>query len=328
MRRSINIVIVGLAMIAGQTAGQESVDTVSLRFNWPAGLTGRVVQEIFRSDSSARKHDSTVFTYSHRLRVLEHPRGLLVRYDSMVVPGLDEVAKDAASAFAQQLLRNITSLTPSYVVNREGEFLEVAEIKRLHAAMDSLFAPMLEEIEQESAQARSLIQGLMSEQVLTNSAAEAWNAMVGTWVGADWEVGAAYEYESEAPSPIMPGVMIPFHYEFGAVERVPCREGGEEDECVHLVMVSTPDMDATREVLKKFVEQLAGEKDMGEFVAAIETMQLENVVTVITNPQTLVPYHVATERHIRLTTPAIDAESPAGENYRYERHVQTFHWER
>lgn len=312
-------------MLADQAAAQERVDTVSLRFNWPVGMTARVEQEIFRKDSSFSKTDSSISAYSQRLRVLEHPKGFLIRHDSMVMPGLDLAAQDT-STYAQQVLRNVVNLTPSYVVNGEGEFVELTEVERLQAAMDTLFAPMLDTIGRKSAELRAMLEKMISEEVLTSTAAESWNTMVGTWAGADWEVGAVYELDSEEQSPIIPGLMVPFHYEFGVVERVPCREGGKEDECVELIMVSTPDMAATREFVMKLVEQLAGDKDLSELATALETMEVENVITLITQPETLIPYYVSTEKHARMTIPP-GASEPAGHSYRYERRALRFHYD-
>lgn len=323
MRSNLALLVLLLVLpIAG--GAQERADTVSLRFDWPVGLTARVEQQWLKEKSSPSRTDSILVVSSFRMRVDAHPRGRLISIDSMSIPQLSAGAD--SNEFVQQLVNQLGVLMPSYVVNNEGEFVEVADIARMKSAVDSLLAPMLRSMSELSPQAHAFIRSMISEQTLTASAAQEWNAMVGTWVGADWEVGAVYEVEAEEASPIMPGLVIPMHYQFSAVERIPCTEADTSLACTELRMVSTPDPEATKAAVQKLFGQL-GVSEGEEVLTAFESMEVENELTVIANPATLVPYLVVREKRVRVRTGGSSAES-GEEGTQYERKISRFHYDK
>lgn len=305
---------------------QEVVDTVSLRFDWPVGLTAHVEQEWFREKSIGTGVDSVLVASKHRMQVLAHPNGRLIRTDSMVIPQL-EAARNDSNAFIQRMFSQLGVLTPSYVVNTQGEFVELADVARMKAAVDSLFAPVLEQLGSLPPQAKALFESILSEQTLTASAAQEWNAMVGTWVGADWEVGAVYEYDADEPSPVLPGLVLPMHYQFSAVERVPCTEDAEALECAELRMTSTPDPAAMREAVKKILGQMGATQDGGEVLSALESMEVETELTVVTNPATLLPYLVVQEKRVSVQVPTSATEA-GGTSGQYERRIARYHYDK
>ena len=318
------LLVAGLLIGSGSQA-QERVDTVSLRFKWPVGLTGRVEQEWFREKTTPGRADSLHFVSGWRMQVLPHSKGLMVRSDSVVMQPFDGATSDTTD-MVQRLLTQLGALAPSYVVSSEGEFIEVADVSRMKAAMDTLFAPILAEMGEMPPRARALFQSMLSEETLTASAAQEWNAMVGTWVGADWEVGAVYEFEAEEASPLLPGLMVPMRYQFSATKRIPCTDREGSPECVELLMLSSPDPDSAKSLARKLIEQMGLGADAEGLIDAFESMDVEHELIVVAEPETLLPYLVVKEKRVRVQTPDTPTEK-AGESSQLDRRLYRFYYD-
>jgi hypothetical protein len=294
--------IAGFAILAltRPAYGQTKADSVSLRFAWPVGMTARVEQAWTRTQVGPQRNDSVTVRSRYRLTVSAHPKGRLVQSDSFVITSLPAVASNrrAGDVDPQQFLARLGSIQPSYVVSTDGEFVGIEGVERTKRVLDSLFAPMLRELKDAPAELKALMQNAISPQTLTASAAQEWNALAGTWVGADWEVGEAYEASSEEPSPLIPGLKIPMRHEFSAAKRVPCTEGESTPRCIRLEMISEPDSVALRKVMTDFMAKVAP-KDV-DVRAALQSMRVANELTVVADPRDLRPYAMALVRTVEV----------------------------
>ena len=318
------LLLVACLLIGSASQAQERIDTVSLRFDWPVGLTGRVEQEWFREKITPERADSLHFVSSWRMQVLPHSKGLLIRSDSVVVPQFEGATSDTTE-MVQRLLTQLGALAPSYVVGSEGEFIEVADVARMKAAMDTVFAPILAQMGEMPPRAKALFQSMLSEETLTASAAQEWNALVGTWVGADWELGAVYEYEAMEPSPLLPGLVVPMRYQFSATKRIPCTDLEGSPECVELFMLSSPDPDSARSLARKLIEQMGIGAEGDELIEAFESMEVEHELIVVAEPKTLLPYLVVKEKRVRVRIPEAPTQK-AGESSQLDRRLYRFYY--
>jgi hypothetical protein len=302
-------------------AQQSRPDTVALRFGWPAGMSARVLQDWSRIQSRSGRRDSTHVVTSYRLRVAAHPKGRLIQTDSFQVVVAPSVAGQAAGV--EQLLARMGSFTPSYVVSKDGEFVGVEGLAQMKSALDSLFAPMLAELAGAPAAARQLLTAATSAEALTASAAQGWNALAGTWVGADWEVGEVYAASADEPIPVMPGVTIKMSYEFSAAERVACPGAAKSavPRCVRLEMRSEPDSAAMRTMISELLGKVAPEARAQ--IAAFGQMRSENSVTLIADPRDLRPYRLEVVTSITVTSEATATE-PSQSMTRVDRRVTRY----
>ena len=312
------------ALLFPATLAAQAGDSVSLRFAWRDGLTADVEHEVLRVRTSHQGSDTTTMRTRSLMRVAAHPQGFVVRSDSLRVEGFDAAAS-VPTEFAQRMMSTLGSLTPSFVVSADGEFVQVTDLARLKAAMDSLFAPMVREMGESVPQVASFMGQLLSEQALTASAAQEWNALVGTWVGAEWELGAVYELETEEAVPIMPGLTVPMRLQFSAAGRVPCSEADQATSCVELQMISVPDSAGMKRLTQQLLERLAGVPDAEEVVAALENMEVEQELTVVAEPNTLVPHLVVREKRVRVTVAALAGED-GGTMRQVDRNVQRYRY--
>ena len=291
--------------------GAQPADTVSLRFGWPVGMTARVEQDWSRVQSAPARHDSTHVRSAYRLRVVAHPRGRLVQTDSFRILAVGNAAGPVTSGpegqDPQQFLARLGSFLPSYVVSEEGEFIAIEGMDRMRAALDSLFAPMRATLDSAPPQLKAILANATSPEALTASAAQEWNLVAGTWVGADWELGEVYGLSSEEPIPFLPGRTVPMNYEFSAAERVACTAGEQEARCVRLEMRSAPDSAALQALLKDLLGTLMPAQRGA--IEALRNMRTENALTVIADPRTLKPYATELVKFVEVVVPPSDGDA-------------------
>jgi len=270
-------------------------EIVALRFDWPAG-TEIVVESSKRRlrDLESRHYDITT-TGEYTMRVEPAPDGLRIRHSEM-----RDVAVGGGSggraADINSLMMRLGDISPDYVVSPQGALLRIEGMDEIAARMRAFFAPMLDSLQSAEATARvgHLIESVLREEALFNKAAEIWNAMVWTWAGEQYELGAVYAMSSEEPSPVMPSVTFPMIYEFGVLECAPCADGADPRSCVRIELTSYIDPDQRDGVVAKLFELMGLEADasvMGEF-------ELTNRVVLLTEPGTLLPHRFETTRSI------------------------------
>ena len=298
------LAVVGLTRPA---LGQVKPDSVSLRFAWPVGMTASVEGEWTRMQSTPVRSDSFTVRSRWRMMVSPHPKGRLVQYDQFTITSLPPAAsnRSAAGLDPHQLLARLGSIQPSYVVTAEGDFVSVEGVEATKRALDSALAPLMREIAGAPPAIKALMENATSTQVLTAAAAQDWNAVAGTWVGADWEVGSVYETSTEEPVPMFPGLKMPMQYQFRAAERVPCTERETARRCVRLEMQSEPDSVAMRKFINDLMTKVA--PNQANALAVFRSMRVANELTVIADPRDLRPYYFELVK-------AVEAESAGGPN--------------
>ena len=319
-RRLVLIVAATVATMLPHALGAQQSrrpDKVALRFGWPVGMSARVHQDWSRVQSRSGRRDSTHVVTSYRLRVAAHPKGRLIQADSFRVVAPSVAGQPVG---VEQMLARMGSFLPSYVVSTGGEFVGVEGLAQMKVSLDSLFAPMRAELEGAPAGARQLIAAATSAEALTASAAQEWNMIVGTWVGADWEVGEVYATSADEAIPVLPDVTIKMSYEFSAAERVACPGAANPAvrRCVRLEMRSVPDSAAMRKVISELMTKVAPEARAQ--VAAFGRMRTENTVTLVADPRDLRPYRLELVKSIALATEATATE-PAESATRVDRRV-------
>lgn len=264
------------------------VETILLQFDWPDGMTADVEAYRAKVKWSSQGSDSLRVDLSYRVRVEDQRSDRVIRHDSVTVPAL-EFASMSGSREAH-LVEQLATLTPSYVVSSDGMFQRLEDVE----ALRSLVAGIVDEatgrqLDELPAGAQELIRSLTSDEMLATSAAQQWNAMVGFWVGADLEVGALYELESDEPIPLLGGFIVPTIHRFLLVGRVPCNAVAVNVECVELQMVSIPDSKSFQEILQATAGRLATDEDA---IPTFRDVRIETEVTLITEPAMLIPHRL------------------------------------
>jgi hypothetical protein len=265
---------------AQSTAATDTV--VALRFGWPTGMKATVDATRFRERASAGKADTTAFEFRYSMDVGAHPEGRLIRSGGFTFGP----AGDASGAEVIGVNEQLSALVPTIIVNPAGAFVRTDNVGALNAKMDSMLAPVRND--KLTPELRQLLANLTSESTLNALAAQNWNAGVGIWAGADFEIGAVYESEEPAPIPFFPGETLPMVTQFEIVGRVPCIEDSGRTDCVELHLIAAPDETALKALLKKMMD-MAVNLPAGN-APIFEQLRIETEITLIAEPATLVPH--------------------------------------
>lgn len=267
-----------------------SGDTVRLAFGWTPGLHGEVQLTRVRINGSgpARADTSTLRT-TYSLAVSKVEDGLRVEVGDFKVPAIPESDETAAA------IALISSFSPSYVLSPGGDLLRLDGTEELATRVRSMLDSMLTKLELPAA--KQALNGMVSEETLSAQLSEEWTALIGVWLGAELEVGSLYELEAEEALPLPGNPVVPFKFEFGVIDRVPCDREDQATSCVKLVMRSFPDP----EVMKQFLRDLgnsmlADSPEVPEMVFHDLSVFSESVL--VTSPKTLIPRTLSITKRI------------------------------
>lgn len=285
--KAVGAALIGITMYVPGGLAQDAparVDTVQLRFDWQAGMSARVATTRFR-ERIAERTDTTAGGASYRMNVQEHDEGLLISYDDFSFPPSVDTTQSAQLA---TVAAQASAMVPKFIVDSTGTFVAIHDVEALKLRLDSLMSSLLEP--EDLADARAGLSNVFSEDALTGLAAQEWNALVGMWVDADLELGEVYEFDEATELPMIPGASVRMVSQFSVERRTPCIQGGANDDCVEIRLVSTPDPEAMKEVLARFMERLLYTPGLGGI--GFESLVVENEMILITEPATLRPHRM------------------------------------
>ena len=265
---------------AQTTATADSV--VALRFGWPAEMKAVVDATRFRERTTGGKADTTAFQFRYSMDVSPHAEGRLIRSGDFTFGQ----AGDAEDAEVIGVNEQLSALLPAIIVSPQGAFVRTDNVAALKAKMDSMIAPVRND--QYSPELRALLANLTSETTLNVVAEQNWNAGVGIWVGAEFEIGSVYESQAPASLPFFPDETLPMVTQFEIVGRVPCVENSGRTDCVELHLVSSPDEDALKALLQKMMD-MAADLPAGD-APIFDEMKIQTEITLVAEPSTLIPH--------------------------------------
>jgi hypothetical protein len=270
---------------------------VVLRFDWPEGFRAEV--ETKRSRTRAGEGGSSrSATSRYTLRAWDDGSELRVGFSDFELEAQD--LGSLAPAAQTQLLAQLGDLVPDFVVTRSGEFVGIADFEVFRGRLDLVLDQALPKGTDPSAPALTEVRRLLtSQEFLESRAAGQWNALVGTWLEGELEIGATYSYEERSPVPIFPNEEILMSYEFSAQRLLPCPRSGEERECVELELRSMTDPADAKRLIDGLLERLTPAEARG--AAVFTEFELENVIHLVTEPDGLVPHRHEETKTLRGT---------------------------
>lgn len=281
----------GDAGAAPVAVGDSAGEVVALSFDWPVGLSAQIDFSQRRVVRRGIGSDTLDMAATYRMRVEEHPRGLLMRTE-----GTEPIRLADSNADREVLMRDImarlNSLVLSSIVSGDGTLLSVEGIGEMREAVRASLQPLIRELGPIGPEFRRIMDQLMSEDVLFAAAEEDWNAIVGFWRDAELESGWTYESRGDAPLPIYPDRVIPYDYEFSLHGRVDCDTGMElaAGECVELSLVTRPNEAALAAAISEILPPLLVD---GQPVGGPRMrLEVEHYVWLRAEPDGLLPHVV------------------------------------
>ncbi len=292
----------------GPTGGQDEPPAatarqreLSLRFAWPRSLEARVVYRrvAARTGSSQRVFTARYTEKATRLRDEIRVATSGTRWEGEIPypPGEVRSAIRASEAVIQR-------------VDPEGAFIGLQNQDALRPVMQRIYeAAGLSNDESEQAIARV-------EAGMVEEARAGWNLAVGFWIGAELDFGRAWEKEEEASVWLLPTLAVKSRVRIEARRRVPCSASERRARCVELTLHSEPDLAGLAALTRAIVAKLS-EVEGSLPPGAIREVGLATDLTLVTEPETLVPHRVVWRRAVRATV--ADEEEGARELEDVER---------
>lgn len=328
MRRSLiwvaltlTLTLAPLIAFAQAPARPAAVDTAKLTFRWPAMVSARVDAERYRERHNGEKHDTSGASASYRMTAERTGDEYVVRFADFRLA--DDVGAGTREVAA--LVERVGALMPSYRVNAAGEFARLESPEIFRAGIDSMISSMLAKDRPPPPQLKQMLSTLTSDAMLTAAVAQEWNALVGTWVGGELEVGEAYVSQGEEPVPVFQNATVKFEYEFAALRRMSCDSVAAPTarDCVELQMVSKPDTAAMRQLLARFMSSLA--PDVAKELDVVVDFDVQNVITLVARPESLLPVHLVISKEV---TGTVRAEGKTEKMYQLDVKSQKYSYEK
>jgi hypothetical protein len=285
---TLALALATLAAPSTAQAGARKPEVVALRFAWPEKLESKVTYRSTRTRTGQPARTS--LSRFEQLATREGDgwrltvRDVALEGDLPVPPGADVTPADFVAA-TEAIVQ---------VVTAEGELSRIEGTEAVRA----LLAKTLEAAKVPKEQLDRALD--LGEGAMRAESQETWNLAVGFWIGADLELGERYGLENEAEIPLLPGTTARYQVEFGVARKVPCAAGEKALRCVEIGLRSVPDPEVLPRVTTALVSRLAGpEPKIPE--GAIEEVAIENELTLVTDPATLVPYRLVWTKAVRVT---------------------------
>ena len=248
MRANPRTIMLCLGMLAVGCAGTDTTQAggpttggspthVALDFHWEPGLEAAVVSTRSRTRKGTNESHSTM-TSRYRLRVDADGDQLRIGFEDLT---LEAAENQPATPEAMQFVGQMADLAPDYRVKKTGEFVGLHDFASYQEALNAMLSGMVADGAEEAL--GPLLEMLTSEAFVNTRASEQWNAIVGAWVGAELEIGEAYEAQIREPIPVIPGEHVLMNYTFEVTGWVTCERGGRTRQCAVLEMRSTADPD-------------------------------------------------------------------------------------
>lgn len=317
MRHVLTLLATLLAPVTvlAQEAHDAEADVVSLAFAWPVGMRASIELErvLVRSVGGAR--DSASLRLAYELEVADHAKGRLIHYSNFSAPELVGI-----SDTEHRMIQLASSIVPTYIVSDAGELLEVHRVSELRSTILDWMRQAVDTVSGDGLE--QFLDQMLTEETLFALAAQEWNALVGNWIEAALEIGAAYELEAEEPLPMLGNALVPYRYELGASARVPCRPGADKLDCVELILRSYPDPDELQPHLQAFLQRMLDAAGPGDEMPPLsyKRLAIESEVVVVAEPQSLIPHALTIARVVEATMDVGGVEQEGGE-YRVARYV-------
>jgi hypothetical protein len=138
------------------------------------------------------------------------------------------------------------------------------------------------------------------------NAARTWQMLVGSWAGAQLEVGKEYVQTLEGPVPLVPGGKLRSTVRFRAERLLDC-PGNPALECVEVKLHSEPD----RKSLAKLTSALSAQSGKKIDVKDAEDADVGGVeeATLVTEPARLIPHRLVVTKTVELRPAAGEPRS-------------------
>ncbi len=292
------------------------LNSVTLTYNWQPGIRAKLEYEVEKTKTTRGITKRSSLTGKSTMITVKQGDGIRVDFvDTSTTVKTDD--KNTQNKF-QNMLKNLTAVTPSYLVDSKGEITEVVGLEELRTKMLREIDKLLEGAESKEKQKFTrLINAMLSREQISAQIMQQWNRDVGQWIGANFEEGYVYKIDYEAPIPMIGNAPIPFKGEYSYLGKTKCNDKDKGESCVKLKYQSHIDEKGASVLLVKVFEKMGISKDKAEKIK----LSIDYELDVISDPFTLYPFSV---REVKIVKSPAPEGKPRAEQIEISRFKYTY----
>lgn len=283
------------AMPTPVAAPGPSAERLALRFAWPDGFAARVRGTETTEIGSPAAQETQRSDLDYRIRVERSAGTARIRYEDFAFPDRDGGALVRLAA-VPGLEALAAALRPSFEVDADGRFTGMPELEDDVAAINRELSRLAVQGEALPAGAPELPTRFSAELFRRHAPAE-WFPLVEMWSGREVEPGGRYALDLVTRMPLLDGAPIRMKGELRVSERVACEGETGAPRCVELVLETREDpLD-----LLPLLGRTAAQSPDGSPAVTVAAIELRETVRLVTEPETLRPLRLETQRRARLS---------------------------
>lgn len=272
-----------------------SAERLALRFDWPDGFAARVRGTETTQIGSPEAQETQRSDLHYRIRVERGAGNARIRYEDFAFPARAG-GTPVRLAAVPGLEALAAALRPSFEVDADGRFSGTPELEGDVEAINR-------ELSRLTARGEPLPEGApelptrFSAELFRRHAPAEWFPLVEMWAGREVEPGGRYTLELVTRMPLLDGAPIRMKGELRVSGRVACEGEGGAPRCVELVLETREDpLD-----LLPLLGRTAAQGPAGAPPVTVAAIELRETVRLVTEPETLRPLRLETQRRARLS---------------------------
>lgn len=282
------VIVIGLVVLSPAFSGSAGAkDSVQLKFAWPDNLNAKV-SFLYRNTSRRGMKGHSMMVYgNYDANVRPMNGGLRVVSENADIQVRSEGLPAGPQSKLQQALARAMGKQPAYEVDRQGQFVRLADAKQYRKTLeDALNAAFADSPSEMRAKIVSAAAPAMTDEQLRAAAAASWNQIVGAWLAAKLDMGDVYKLKFKRPVASLGGATVTLLAEIQFVKRASCTAKDRGRKCVELQMKTSADNES---VVKAIKAQAAGG---GNPAMTVRAFYMKETIRVLTEPGTLVPHRM------------------------------------
>jgi len=272
-------------------------ETVSLHFDWPAGLVAQVQSSVQKTETIGKVITMKGGHVQCSLHTESTDDGIKVLCENTTIDGDEtlQVIMDGAPGLLVQ---------PVLKVDSHGTITKIEGLNGVRGSMVRALAGEPKVLPNR----RGIIEVLSDPDTVSRVADREWWNLITFWAGKSLKTGTTYDLRREAEVPVHDD-MINWVQQYKLAGRVPCNEREETRRCVKLVLTSTPDSKQFNEAVKDIMKNLMAGAHMHRSDPNVVLRKVKYQYTLVTSPERLLPYWVENRHTMQLETTGTDGKS-------------------
>ncbi len=272
-------------------------ERIELVFDWP----GKAESKFFFNSKRTRRGVSNEIKMSGTTKMSALSKDELLVSTQVTDFQISPSEKDEAkNNYMQNLMQKLTSQIPDYVVNADGELVRFDNLDAYYGRIEQgMVEGFPGDAEEDRQKAKQLMKTLIPEAALAQSLRDEWNNHVGSWAGSSYATGETYTFAAQYQVAALGETAFPMTITQRLLGRVPCHQEDKGKHCVKLEQksqVSDPSFSkAMHEMVSRTIKNMAGDK-ADEVNIGVDRAGLVKTVTLVTDPETLLPYELQTSK--------------------------------